>query len=513
QNMAVFLLLSAVLGLLSIFWLVLGFRKRQPHEPPLEMGWIPYLGCALQFSKNPLTFLQRRKAKYGEIFTCKITNNYYHFIADPLSYGNVSRHGKYLDWKKFQFATSTKVFGHGNMDPKFGNTSENLHDTFVKMLQGEPLGHMTENMMENLQYVMLGSRNASKQAKFDWTSEGLYSFCYEKMFEAGYMTLFGKDLKDHEENNYSKLEAHRFLILNALKDFQRLDKVFPALVAGFSIHLFRNAYKSREALAEGLCHSVLQKWQKLSPLITLRILLNDTLSNFDEMEKGRTHVAILWASHANTLPATFWALFYILRCPKAKQAIQKEIKMMLQKTKQKVGQQQSVIKQDDFGLMPILDSAVKEALRLSSASLNIRAVKEDFRFVMDSGRSYAIRKDDYIVLYPPLLHFDPEIYENPMDYQYDRFLDSAGQEKKVFYKNGRMLKCYFLPFGSGMAKCPGRHLAMNEIKQFLVLMLCYYDIELLEPNGAIPPLDQSRAGLGVLPPTFDIKFRYKRKRL
>lgn len=53
-------------------------------------------------------------------------------------------------------------------------------------------------------------------------------------------------------------------------------------------------------------------------------------------------------------------------------------------------------------------------MRLSSASLNIRVAKADFLLHLDNKESYHIRKDDVIALYPPLLHFDPEIYEDPL---------------------------------------------------------------------------------------------------
>lgn len=52
-------------------------------------------------------------------------------------------------------------------------------------------------------------------------------------------------------------------------------------------------------------------------------------------------------------------------------------------------------------------------MRLSSASLNVRVAKEDFLLQLDNQESYHIRKDDVIALYPPMVHFDPEIYEDP----------------------------------------------------------------------------------------------------
>lgn len=162
--------------------------------------------------------------------------------------------------------------------------------------------------------------------------------------------------------------------------------------------------------------------------------------------------------------------------------------------------------------MPVLDSIIKESLRLSSASLNIRTAKEDFTLHLQDS-SYNIRKDDIIALYPQLMHFDPEIYPDPLTFKYDRYLDENGKTKTTFYSNGVKLKYYYMPFGSGATICPGRIFAVQEIKQFLILMLSYFELELVDSQVKCPPLDQSRAGLGVLPPLNDIEFKYKFKHL
>lgn len=60
-----------------------------------------------------------------------------------------------------------------------------------------------------------------------------------------------------------------------------------------------------------------------------------------------------------------------------------------------------------------IDSIIKEAMRLSSASMNVRIAKEDFLLHLDNQEAYCIRKDDVLALYPPMLHYDPEIYEDP----------------------------------------------------------------------------------------------------
>lgn len=73
--------------------------------------------------------------------------------------------------------------------------------------------------------------------------------------------------------------------------------------------------------------------------------------------------------------------------------------------------QLSVIQTGFFSLCA--ESSVNESLRLSSVSMNIRVVQEDFCLRLDAQNSISLRKDDIIALYPQSTHLDPEIYEQP----------------------------------------------------------------------------------------------------
>ncbi|KAM8966875.1 cytochrome P450 7A1-like [Pelodytes ibericus] len=510
--LTVSLIWALVVTLCCFLWLVLGIRKREPGEPPLENGLIPYVGCALQFGANPLEFLKAKQKKYGHIFTCKIAGKFVHFVTDPFSFSSVLRSGRHLDWEKFHFATSAKVFGHSDLDPNQGNSTENVQETFMKTMQGDALDPLITNMMDNLQHVMLQPA-AFKVTNKDWVTEGLYAFCYRVMFESGYVTLFGKEFGSKDDSSLARQNAQRALILNALENFKEFDKIFPALVAGLPIHLFQSAKSARESLAKELLHEKLRKRNNLADVVTLRMFINDTLSTLTDMDKAKTHVALLWASQANTLPATFWTVFNVLRCPKALKAASEEIHQVLEKASQKisVGGKHIFLNRHQLDDMPILDSIIKESMRLSSASLNVRVAKENFTLQLDNNEPYKIRQDDIVAFYPQTVHLDPEVYEDPSTFKYDRYLDENLQEKTNFYLKGRKLKYYYLPFGSGKTKCPGRQFAVHEIKQLLTLIISYFDVEMIDKNTKSPPLDQSRAGLGILQPTHDVNFRYRLK--
>lgn len=103
------------------------------------------------------------------------------------------------------------------------------------------------------------------------------------------------------------------------------------------------------------------------------------------------------------------------------------------------------------------------------------------------------------------------LFPSLQTFRFDRYMQD-GTVKTEFYKDGQKLKYYLMPFGSGSTMCPGRHFALNEIKQFLCLLLLYFDLE-LEEGQTRATLDPSRAGLGVLLPNNDVHFRYRLRKV
>ncbi|KAL0582369.1 LOW QUALITY PROTEIN: Cytochrome P450 7A1, partial [Plecturocebus cupreus] len=383
------------------FYFAQGVSDRQTGEPPLENGLIPYLGCALQFGANPLEFLRANQRKHGPVFTCKLMGKYVHFITDPLSDHKVLCHGKYSDWKKFHFASSAKAFGYRSIDPRGRNTTENINDTFIKTLQGNALNSFTESMMENLQRIMRPPVFSNSKTSATVT-EGMYSSCYRVMFEAGYLTLFGRDLTSQDTQR-----AH---ILNNLDNFKQFHSLSSS---GLPIHMFRTAHNAQEKLAESLRHKNLKKRGNVSELVSLCMFLNDMLSNFDDLEKAKTHLVILWALQANTIPVSFWSLFQMIRNLEAMKAATEEVKTTLENAGQKVRLEGNPI---CLSQTQMNDLPVPGSLRLSSAFFNIWTAKVDFTLHLEDS-SYNIRKDD-------------------ITFKYDRYLDENGKTNTTFYCNG-----------------------------------------------------------------------------
>nr|XP_032659993.1 cytochrome P450 7B1 [Chelonoidis abingdonii] len=467
------------------------YCTRRTGEPPLINGWIPFIGKALTFRKDAFKFLISQQRKFGDVFTVHIAGRYITFIMDPFQYVFVIRNSKQLEFYEFADKMASRTFGYPSLS-NFPNLNENLHRIY-QYLQGKPLDIISDHMMKNLQHIFEWKCSQAT----DWKTEKMYKFCSFLIFEASFITLYGRD---------PAADGHN--VISEIRDkFTKFDASFPYLAANIPIELLGVTKKVRKELIHHFLLQNMAKWMGGSEVIQAR---KDTLEKYEllqDYDKAAHHFAFLWASVGNTIPATFWAMYYLLRHPEALAVVRDEIDHLLQSTGQKKGPGYSIyLTREQLDNLVYLESALNESLRMCSSSMNIRISQEDYILKLGGNQEVSLRKGDWIALYPQILHMDPEVYEDPEVYKFDRYIEN-GKKKTTFYKGGRKLKYFLMPFGSGISMCPGRFFAMNEMKLFLILFLAHFDIELVEkkPVG----LDNSRMGLGILLPDSDIAFCYK----
>lgn len=61
----------------------------------------------------------------------------------------------------------------------------------------------------------------------------------------------------------------------------------------------------------------------------------------------------------------------------------------------------------------LTDSIVQESSRLASGVFMVRYINDDTWFTTESGYKYMMRKGDRVAIYPPAIHKNPEIFEEP----------------------------------------------------------------------------------------------------
>ncbi|XP_020020958.2 cytochrome P450 7B1 isoform X2 [Castor canadensis] len=483
----------ALAAALLLFALCLRSRRtRQPGEPPLIKGWLPYLGVALEFQKDPLGFMKTLQKQYGDIFTLQLGGKYITFFLDPFQYHLLLKNHKQLSFQVIGNKIAAKAFCI-KMLAECDDLNHDLHVAY-QHLQGKSLDILLENMLQHVKKVfehqLLETTN--------WNMAYMLQFCSSVIFEITFTTMYGKVLADDRKK-----------IINELRDdFLKFDDKFAYIISDIPIEFLGNVKSMQEKIIKFLTSEKLAKIQGWSEVVQRR---QDILEKYyvrEDFEIGAHHFGFLWASVANTIPVMFWAMYYVLRHPEAMEALREEIDHLLQSTGQKKGSGFSIhLTREQLDNLVCLESTIFEVLRLCSYSSTIRFVEEDLTLNSETGNC-CLRKGDFIAIFPPIIHSDPEVFEAPEEFRFNRFMED-NKKKTTFFKRGKKLKFYITPFGFGANKCPGRFLAVIEIKLLLFLLLTYFDLEIIEnkPIG----LNHKRLLFGIQYPDSDFLFRYKAK--
>nr|XP_014587224.2 5-beta-cholestane-3-alpha,7-alpha-diol 12-alpha-hydroxylase isoform X2 [Equus caballus] len=306
-------LLVAIVGYLCVLGLL---RQRRPQEPPLDKGSIPWLGHAVAFRKNMFEFLKHMWAKHGDVFTVQLGGQYFTFVMDPLSFGPILKDAqRKLDFVEYAEKLVLKVFGYHSVQ----GDHRMIHSASTKHLMGDGLEDLNKVMLDSLSLVILGPTGRSPDASC-WREDGLFHFCYDILFKAGYLSLFGYT-KDKEQD---LLQAEELFI-----HFRKFDCLFPRFV--YSL------LWPREWLEVGRLQRLFHK-----TLSVKHNLEKDGISNWisymlqflREQEvapamQDKFNFMMLWASQGNTGPTSFWALLFLLKHPEAMRAVRKEATRVL----------------------------------------------------------------------------------------------------------------------------------------------------------------------------------------
>ncbi|GAB1287232.1 Prostacyclin synthase [Apodemus speciosus] len=537
---------AALLGLLAVLLLLLLLlsrrRARRPGEPPLDLGSIPWLGHALEFGRDAASFLTRMKEKHGDIFTVLVGGRYVTVLLDPHSYDAVVWELRTrLDFHPYAVFLMERIFDL--QLPNFNPSEEKAR--MKPTLMHRDLQALTEAMYTNLRTVLLGD---STEAGSDWQETGLLEFSYNALLRtsvgenqargptrtpvgrsdsldlgegkntqlagptegfyqgAGYLTLYGVEASPRTRESQAQDRADSADVFHT---FRQLDLLLPKLARGsLSVGDKDHACSVKNRLWKLLSPARLASRADRSSWLESYLRHLEEMGVSEEMQ-ARALVLQLWATQGNMGPTAFWLLLFLLKNPEALAAVHAELKRTVWQAEQPVSQM-TTLPQKVLDSMPVLDSVLNETLRLTAAPFITREVMADLALPMADGREFSLRRGDRLLLFPFLSpQKDPDIYTEPEVFKYNRFLNPDGSEKKDFYKDGKRLKNYNMPWGAGHNQCLGKSYAISSIKQFVILLLTHFDLELGNGDTAVPEFDLSRYGFGLMQPEDDVPIRYR----
>ncbi|XP_051501448.1 24-hydroxycholesterol 7-alpha-hydroxylase-like isoform X2 [Myxocyprinus asiaticus] len=411
------LILFVTIGIIS-FHLV--FDKNHPNVPPCIRGWIPWFGAAFEFGKAPLHFIQQARAKYGPVFTVLAAGKRLTFVT--------------LNEDFRAFFTSKYVdFEQGVQEPVY-NTASISKESFYKchpaciaiiknrLTPGNIAilsSHLCEEFNDHLESL---GNNGSGQ---------LNELIKNVMYPAVMSNLLGR----------CNSPSCAFTKQEFLEKFTKYDDGFE-YGSQLPDMFLKEWAKSKQWLISLLRNMIIKAEETLYSENGGKTLLQHLAMSITDKYLPNYGVLMLWASLANAIPITFWAIAFILSNPVAYKIAMDQISAaLIDQDKEK-----TKVTLDDLQQMPYLKWCIMEAIRLRAPGAITRKVVRPLKL-----QNYIIPSGDMLMLSPYWAHRNPKLFPDPEDFKPERW-EKADLEKNVFLEG-------FVAFGGGKNQCPGRKLS------------------------------------------------------
>ncbi|KAK9427343.1 cytochrome P450 [Lipomyces doorenjongii] len=458
-------------------------------EPPLVKGPIPFLGSALAFIRNPQNLLVSLQEKYGRVFTIYMAGDRVTVLTDT-TFGIPQAFSKRsLSFLHFQISFSQIIFGFTKSFAMNLELQRKLLHKISSVLGSKPL---SADITETLKTTYLSLiDDSSRYGRCEGEVIDLYDFCRRNMFYASARALFGPE----------------FSVDKIYRPFVLFEEHFPKFARGYSRFLNREGYRAQKEVLDELGFFFMDSSRVAKASLLVRSLSDICMgsSNNSSADIAGFFFSILVGSKSNSVPGAFWVLSNIV----ADAELKAEIEAIIAKHYDaETGEfDWTALLQD-----PLITSCFKETMRLHGNIMPGRKVMEDMTLKVasrskDDARDVLFRKGSSIVMPANVIHWNPDVYPDPMKWIGKRFLEES---QGVLIQGGSTARAY-IPWGGGADMCPGRHLALLEAVIQLVYTLVRFDIEPIELLPA--PLLEGRYITGMFKPEKSYRVKFTRRKM
>ena len=407
--------------------------KLRPREnvsgairPPDVKGHF-LLGSGRDFAEDAAGFLRSVGEKYGDMATIRLTFRRIAVLTDIHSFVAFG-HERRFDFRPIVDQVNLNVFGY---------RVQNVDDHKRRLLNFYKSSRMQDTVLlfdENLTRSMNEYDGSSSTAATSGQVNA-NDFVIDTGFAAIYRSILGCDDKNKNANNYSLF----------YKSYGSFMKYFNFLWLGLPIRLFPKGFRAFNEMVslhpnvggmiddDGVCGYLRKAVEAMQ-------------------EEGKTDAEIIGHNvefihvHVNAIRLAYWMMLFTLSDSTAYAALMDEIDDLVKQRRATAGENDDetniCLDIEDVEGLNILDSIFTESLRLVSGVLVIRGVTQDVTFQTSNGNNYDLKRGETIMFYPPAHHYDPEVFENPKQFQYDRFIGAT------FQKNGRPVDKPVMGFGT-----------------------------------------------------------------
>ncbi|CAN7029557.1 hypothetical protein IGI04_029670 [Brassica rapa subsp. trilocularis] len=426
--------------------------------PPGSMGF-PIIGETIEFFKSSglleiPPFFQKRMLRYGPLFRTNILGSRTVISTDADVIFEIFRQENQSFVQSYP-DVFVKVLGKDNVFFKTGDVHKHIKHTTMHLIGSE-----------GLKRKMIGFMNRTTREHLRWkASEGAFNLRHAvSTLIVSYITpQMISNLKPETEakliDNFMAFNIEWFQSPFALSTWKNLFKVLRAR---------KEAAKIINVALERRKDSILEKQGDF--LDTLLEEMKKEGSIFDQASIVNLLLNIGVVSRDTTSHATALTVDFISKNPRVLTELQREHEAIVQKRDDK----EAGLSWEEYkDCMPFTRMVIYESLRLANLGTIIfrKAVKDVVIKGKLEVKRYTIPAGWIVAVAPSVVHYNAEIYENPLEFNPWRW-----EGKDLRSPGSKTL----MVFGGGARQCVGSDLARLHLAIFLHHFVTTYDFSVVQ---------------------------------
>ncbi len=414
------------------------------NKPPGPKG-LPIVGSLFAFMKDYIGFLRSVAKTYGDFAYFELAGRKIYLINNPEFIKDILITNNRNFSKSKVLKRSKIVVGEGLL------TSEGeTHLKNRRLIQ--PLFH--NKAIPNYADLMV-----SETKKFidKWENDSVIDLHNEMMKITQTIvvkSLFGTDLGNKTQELIKSLNFIMNMFPRLLMPFSEILDYLPLP----STIRFKKELKNIDNIIFELIEKRKNNYENKYDLLSILLSSKDEKGNsyFTPNQIRDEVITFFIAGQETTSNSLCWAWYLISQNPEQRKNLYKEVEEVLGKNVPKI---------DDINKLKYVNNCFKEALRMYPPAWVVsRRVLNDYQL---NGYTIPAGADIYMSQF--VVHYDNKFYEEPDDFNPDRWEDE------------NLPRFAYFPFGGGTRRCIGEPFAIMEAVLIIALVAQNFELE-LEPG-------------------------------